>query len=70
MSHDLQKFLTECCDTIEGKFYPVIAKEYLRQQGIPITSFCRSKHIKIPADVHDRLKQLHIEANEWLRKIH
>jgi len=69
MSHDLQKFLTKCCDIIEGKYYPVIAKEYLRMQGIPITPFCRSKQIKIPADVHDRMKQLHTEANEWMRKI-
>ena len=68
-SHDLQKFLTECCDIIEGKYYPVIAKEYLRQQGMPITPFCRSKQIEIPADVHDRLRQLHTEADEWLRKI-
>ena len=69
ISHDLQKFLTESCDIIEGKFYPVIAKEYLRQQGIPITPFCRSKQIKIPADVHDRMRQLHTEADEWLKKI-
>ncbi len=69
MSRDLQKFLTECCDIIEGKFYPVIAKEYLRQQSIPITPFCRSKHIELPEDMYEKMRQLHTEADEWMKKI-
>ena len=69
MSQNLQKFLTKCCDIIEGEFYPVIAKEYLRMQGISITPFCRSKQIMFPANVHDRMRQLHAEADEWLKKI-
>jgi len=69
ISRGLQGFMTRYCETMEDEFYPVPAKEYLRQQGMPITPFCRSEQVKLPAGVYDRLRQLHTEADEWLRKI-
>jgi len=69
MSQNLQNFMTRDCEIMEDQFYPVSAKEYLRHQGLPITTFCRSEQVKLPEDVYNRLKQLHIEADEWLQKI-
>ncbi|RLD09918.1 MAG: dihydrodipicolinate synthase family protein [Chlamydiae bacterium] len=69
MSCELQDFMTKCCEIMEGKFYPVLAKEYLRQKGIHITPFCRSKRIKLPVDAYESLKQLRTEADKWLCKI-
>ena len=69
MSRDLQDFMTGYCGIMEDKFYPIPAKEYLRQQGMPISSFCRSKQVKLPVGVYERMKQLHTEADEWLKKI-
>jgi len=69
MSCELQNFMTKCCEIIEGKFYPVLAKEYLRQQSVPIAPFCRSKQVNLPVSVYKQMRLLHAEVDEWLRKI-
>jgi len=69
LSLGLQNFMTECCEIMEGEYYPITAKEYLRQQGLNITSFCRTKTTKLPSCVLETLSKLHDDADEWMQKI-
>jgi len=68
-SLNLQNFMNECHELIEGQYYPISAKEYLRQQGVCISSYCRTKQMEIPSCVYERLRVLYDDVNSWLQKI-
>ena len=68
-SEKIQKLLTKACEIMEGGFYPTAAKEYLRRNGLPITSFCRAKQIGFPENEFDNLKRIRKRANELLQNV-
>jgi len=69
LSLGLQGFMDKCYEVTEGQYYPISAKEYLRQQGMCISSYCRTKQMEIPSDVCERLSGLHDDVNNWIQRI-
>ena len=65
----LQNFMDNCHELTESQFYPISAKEYLRQQGVRISSFCRTKQMEIPSNVREKLRALYDDVTNWMKKI-
>lgn len=65
----LGQFLAASCSLTEGPFYPVSAKEYLRQRGLAIGRFSRRLPPTLPAEVTASLEQMRAEASNWANRL-
>lgn len=68
-AEQLQHFLTTCVGLTEGEFYPVSAKEYLRQRGLQIGLFSRKRPPSLPEDFAKSLTDMHAAATDWAQRL-
>jgi 4-hydroxy-tetrahydrodipicolinate synthase len=65
----LQHFVTRYSAVTEGRFYPVVAKEYLRLRGLAIGPWSRRRPVDLPAEVFDTLHAMRAAADTWAERL-
>lgn len=69
LARDLHDFLDGTLGLTEGQHYPLSAKEYLRQQGLDISSTTRKPLDSLPADFVAGLKTMGSDASAWQERL-